>query len=202
MISNSEISNIALNSLKGNWLISIAVMFLFCIIACAVCYIPFAGLFIYGPLTVGACIFFMALVSGGQVSPSMLLDGFRIFGTSFIAYLMVAIFTFLWTLLLIIPGIIAALNYSQTFYILATDSTINPMEAIRISKEMMYGHRWQLCYLQMRFFFLSLLCILTLGIGYIWLGPYMNACLAAFYIAVSTANRDTNTSGPLPYNYE
>jgi uncharacterized membrane protein len=94
-----------------------------------------------------------------------------------------ALFVFLWSLLLIIPGIIAALSYAMAFYILADDKekTVKAMEAIDKSKVMMYGYNWKLFCLGLRFFLLSLLCILTLGIGFLWLMPYMQVSLAKFY---------------------
>jgi uncharacterized membrane protein len=84
-------------------------------------------------------------------------------------------------LLLIIPGIMAGLSYSQTFYILSEDPSIGAMDAIRKSKEMMYGNRWKLFCLGLRFIGWLLLCILTLGIGFIWLAPYMAVSMAKFY---------------------
>jgi len=69
-----------------------------------------------------------------------LFGGFNRFGISFAAYLLRFIFIILWTLLLIIPEIIAWLRYSQTFYILSEDEKIGPLEAIAKSKEMMAGN--------------------------------------------------------------
>ena len=91
------------------------------------------------------------------------------------------LFTFLWTLLLIIPGIIAVLSYSMTFYILADDNSIGAMEAIDKSKKMMDGYKWKYFCLGLRFIGWSLLCILTLGIGFLWLLPYMQVSVVKFY---------------------
>jgi uncharacterized membrane protein len=84
-------------------------------------------------------------------------------------------------LLLIIPGIIAALSYSMTFFIIADDESIEPMEALKKSKKMMEGYKLKLFYLSIRFFGLALLCILTLGIGFLWLIPYTYVTMAKFY---------------------
>jgi uncharacterized membrane protein len=91
------------------------------------------------------------------------------------------LFIVLWLLLLIIPGIIAAISYSMTFYILADDKSIKPMEAIDKSKKMMDGYKWKYFFLCLRFFGWALLCILTLGIGFLWLIPYINVSIAKFY---------------------
>ena len=69
----------------------------------------------------------------------------------------------------------------MTFYILADDNTIGAMEAINLSKKMMYGYKWKFFGLILRFFGLALLCILTLGIGFLWLIPYINITIAKFY---------------------
>jgi uncharacterized membrane protein len=91
------------------------------------------------------------------------------------------LFILLWTLLLIIPGIIAAISYSMTFYILADDNSIGAMDAIDKSKKMMDGYKWKYFCLGLRFLGWALLCILTLGIGFLWLMPYMQVSMAKFY---------------------
>ena len=91
------------------------------------------------------------------------------------------IFILLWTLLLIIPGIIATYSYAMTFFIIADDPQAGALEAIGRSKEMMRGHRWKLFCLFLRFIGWSLLCLLTFGIGFLWLTPYMQTSLAHFY---------------------
>jgi uncharacterized membrane protein len=110
-----------------------------------------------------------------------LFSGFNRFGTALAAYLLVTIFTFFWMLLLIVPGIIAAISYSQTFYIIADSQNIDPMDAIDKSKKMMQGYKWKYFCLYLRFIGWALLCILTLGIGYVWLLPYVQTSTAKFY---------------------
>ena len=90
-------------------------------------------------------------------------------------------------LLLIVPGIIAAYSYSMTFYILAEDKSISALDAIRKSKEIMKGNKWKLLCLSFRFFGWMLLAILTLGIGFIWLIPYMSVSFATFYDDIKNA---------------
>ena len=84
-------------------------------------------------------------------------------------------------LLLIIPGIIAALSYSMTFYILADDNSIGAMDAIKKSKKMMDGYKWKYFCLGLRLLGWALLCVLTLGIGFLWLIPYAQVSVAKFY---------------------
>ena len=99
-----------------------------------------------------------------------------------------AVFILLWMLLLIIPGIIAALAYSQTFYILAEDESIGAMDALKKSKEMMNGYKWKYFCLSLRFLGWVLLCILTLGIGFLWLAPYVEVSYAHFYEELKNQN--------------
>ena len=139
------------------------------------------GLIVAGPFMLSYCIFFLTFNRGGQADLNMLFAGFKNFGNALGAYILMMIFVFLWMLLLFIPGIIAALAYSQTFYLLADDRSLGPLEAIRKSKEMMRGYKWKFFCLGLRFFGWSLLCILTLGIGFLWLTPYMQTAYALFY---------------------
>ena len=94
-------------------------------------------------------------------------------------------YTFLWSLLFIIPGIIAAYSYAMTGYILAEDPELTAGEAISRSKEMMSGNRFRLFCLQFSFIGWEILSALTLGIGNLWLRPYKQAAVAAFYREIS-----------------
>lgn len=99
--------------------------------------------------------------------------------------LLEGLYVFLWSLLLIIPGIVAGYSYAMTGYILAEHPELTPGEALERSKEMMSGNRFRLFCLQFSFIGWSLLCALTLGIGNLWLTPYRQAATAAFYREVS-----------------
>jgi uncharacterized membrane protein len=69
----------------------------------------------------------------------------------------------------------------MVFYILADNPTLGAVEVLDRSKAMMDGHKAKLFRLYLRFFLLSLLCLLTLGIGYLWLIPYIHVTMAGFY---------------------
>ena len=92
---------------------------------------------------------------------------------------------FLWSLLFVIPGIIATYDYAMVSYIQADNPLLPAREALAQSKKMMYGHRWRLFCLQISFIGWEFLCILTLGIGFLWLTPYQSASIAAFYQDIS-----------------
>lgn len=86
-----------------------------------------------------------------------------------------------WSLLFIIPGIIAGYNYAMAPYILLDNPSMTARECLAASKAMMRGHRWQLFCLELSFLGWALLCILTLGIGNYFLTPYTHCSKAAFY---------------------
>jgi uncharacterized membrane protein len=138
-------------------------------------------LIIGGPLALGAAIFSLSISRGKEAMLEQLFLGFNRFSSSLVAYLLVVLYVVLWSLLLVVPGIIAALGYSMTFYILADDPVIIPQDALKKSKSMMDGYKLKLFYLGLRFFLLALLCILTLGIGFFWLIPYVHVTMAKFY---------------------
>lgn len=101
------------------------------------------------------------------------------------AILLMGLFTALWTMLFIIPGIIAAYSYSQTIYIMLDHPEMSAMEAIAASKQMMRGHKAEYFVLELSFVGWVLLSGFTMGILLIWLEPYMHVSKANFYNAVS-----------------
>ena len=110
-----------------------------------------------------------------------LFSQFDRFGQGFLQLFLRNLYVFLWTLLLIIPGIIKSFSYAMTPFIMAENPDLTAQEAITLSKERMDGHKGELFWLGLTFFGWSLLATLTGGIGYIFLNPYMNAAYAAFY---------------------
>jgi len=92
-----------------------------------------------------------------------------------------ALKVFLWTLLFVIPGLVMSFAYAMTPYILEEHPELDAWEASNRSREMMRGHKWQLFCLYLSFLGWFLLCILSLGIGFFWLSPFMQASEAAFY---------------------
>ena len=117
--------------------------------------------------------------------------GSRLFGyfpwwkTAVVANLLQWVLILLWTLLFIIPGIVASYSYAMTGYILAEDPDLTASQAIQRSKELMRGNRWRLFCLQLSFIGWIILCLLTFGIGNLFLNPYQTAADAAFYREIS-----------------
>ena len=121
------------------------------------------------------------LRSGKKIEIASLFSGFddflRIVGT----YLLVGIYLFLWSLLLIVPGIIKYLEYSQTVYVLKDNPELSFNAAINRSREMMKGHRLEYFCLYFSFIGWIFLQIITLGIASLWVTPYMSATFANYY---------------------
>ena len=188
---NTELMAEARESLSGNWGLAIATFLVYGIIISIFQVIPTVGsvlaLFIAGPVLVGVSMFSLSLSRGESARLEQIFEGFKNYGTVLGAYLLMVLFIFLWMLLLIIPGIIAAIAYSQTFYILAEDDAISSMDALKKSKEMMDGYKWKYFCLGLRFIGWALLCILTLGIGFLWLSPYIQISYAKFYEDIKAA---------------
>ncbi len=187
----------ARESLKEKWGLAVGTFFVYMLIISAITWIAQAlfgdeseiGALIItiidGPFSLGLAIFALSLSRNQDAKLTQIFEGFQKFGVAFAAYILQLIFVLLWMILLIIPGIIAAISYSQTFYIIADDDSIGPLQAIKKSKEMMMGNKWKYVCLGLRFIGWILLCILTLGIGLLWLIPYMSISYAKFYDDIS-----------------
>lgn len=139
------------------------------------------GFIIGGPMSLGSSVFSLNFIRGKKAEVAQILDGFKNFAESLIAYLLVALFTSLWALLFIIPGIVVAISYSQTFFLMADDKALRATEAMKKSQELMKGKKWKFFCLGFRFLGWVVLAALTIGIGFIWLTPYVNITLANFY---------------------
>lgn len=109
--------------------------------------------------------------------------------TTAAAKLLQVVYVFLWSMLFIIPGIVAGYSYAMTSYILAENPELTASVAIEQSKQIMSGNRWRLFCLQFSFIGWDILSSLTFGIGGLWLRPYKQAATAAFYREVSGTER-------------
>ena len=116
-----------------------------------------------------------------------LFSQFGRFKEGFLQLFLRNLFVALWSLLFIIPGIIKALSYAMTPFIMAENPDMTALEAINASKELMDGHKAELFMLELTFLGWILLCALTLGIGSFFLNPYLNAAHTAFYKNITSA---------------
>ena len=134
---------------------------------------------------VGYAKFNLNLVDKKNAAFETLFEYFSHWKTTTIVRLLRALYVFLWSLLFIIPGIVAGFSYAMTDYILAEDPELTADEAISQSKSIMMGNKWRFFCLQFSFIGWDILATLAFGIGHLWLTPYKQAAYAAFYREVS-----------------
>lgn len=142
-------------------------------------------LFLGGVVRIGYARFHLAMVDHGRVSVEQLFGYFSYWKTAVCTRVLKWLYTFLWSLVLVIPGIIASYSYSMAEFILAEHPEMTAREAIAASKAMMDGHKWRLFCLHMSFLGWDFLCLFTFGIGNLWLVPYKVTSRAAFYREIS-----------------
>lgn len=200
MKNNALLMKQARETLKGKWGLAVGGYFIYFLISILVSSpssdlkgvtVSWLSLIITGPLTIGMALFSLHLARNKEASISQIFYGFSDFIRGLVAYLLMCLFILLWSVLLIIPGIIALLSYSQVFFILSEDKSISARDAIRKSKTIMYGHKKQLFFLGLRFFGWFILSILTLGIGFLWFMPYINVTMAMFHDEITGKHNAT-----------
>lgn len=192
--SASEIRSAARATLSGHWTEAAMLTFVYCIVAWAFSALvggleyvqqglgTVASLLLL-PLGWGYAVTFLSNARGEEdpFNVSRMFDGYRDFVRIFTTILLTQIYILLWTLLLIIPGIIKSLSYAMTPFVLRDNPEMKNNAAIELSMKLMDGHKGELFWLYLTFIGWGILCILTLGIGYFWLAPYMQASMAQFY---------------------
>lgn len=142
-----------------------------------------AVILLAGALSLGHCKYYIDLVAENrQDEVSVIFSRFDIFPKAMGLNLFMGLFIWLWSLLLIVPGIIASYRYRLAPYLMAENPNLGIREAVNMSKELMAGHKWRLFCLELSFIGWGILSALTCGIGDLWLQPYISAATAAFYI--------------------
>ena len=214
MKENQEYKNEALAALKGRWAPSVlAVLAYMAVLAVFIApyeikamqlsddptnlqlaadmmkwYLVFilGCIFVSFPLLVGLVNGFKSLFTDGddKVLSNEFKIGFGNYWHHVWGMFLNRFFVFLWSLLLFVPGIIKTLSYAMTNYILVDKPELSANEAINLSKDMMYGHKFDLFYLYLSFAGWFILCLFTLGIGFLWLYPYAQAAQGSFYLDV------------------
>lgn len=139
------------------------------------------AILVAGPMALGMAFVFLSLEEGKTIMLDNLFQGFNDLSRSVAAGLLISLFTFLWSLLLVIPGIVALLSYSMTFFIMKENPAITASEAIEQSKAMMMGHKSRLLDLYLSFIGWFILCFITFGLATLYVAPYFCTSLAIFY---------------------
>lgn len=139
------------------------------------------SILVYGPFMVGEAALFMNIWRNGKASYEDVFDGFKDFAGNLVLGLLLSLFVTLWTFLFIIPGIIKSYAWALSFYIKKDHPDWSYTQVLDTSASWMKGHKWELFMLQLSFFGWILLCIITLGIAIIYVGPYMSTTMAGYY---------------------
>ena len=135
------------------------------------------------PLTWGFQTLFLGAVRGGEATAKDMFEGYNkeLFSRVLTTTLLYYVYVFLWSLLLLIPGCIKSYSYAMTPYILKDNPEMKNNAAIEESMRMMDGHKLELFILDLSFIGWALLSLLTCGVGFLWLVPYMNMARVNFY---------------------
>ncbi len=145
------------------------------------------SLILTGPIMIGLNSYFLARVRRSTPYDNLnpLFDGFRRnVGDNILVGLLINIFTMLWTLLFIIPGIVKAYSYSMAYYIKLDHPEYTATQAITESRKLMNGHKADLFLLDLSFLGWIIVGALCFGIGTLWVTPYQLAARTEFYKAL------------------
>ncbi len=187
MSSRADLKERAKASLKGNLLIT----FVAILISGVAVSIPVVGLFLYPVIYVGLIALIINVSNGFKGDIATMFVHFPIFLKAFAVIYLMGIFVMLWSLLLVIPGIIKTYSYAMAPYILAENPDKGIFEVIDDSKRMMNGHKMELFMLTLSFIPWLLLVGVTFGIAVIYVSPYMQVTFANFYKEVKALDSGT-----------
>lgn len=142
------------------------------------------GIFLFNPLEVGGCRFFM---ENSEYQPTVGRLGFAfqkgMYGKTVLTLFLRKLFIGLWSLLLIVPGIVKAYEYRMVPYLLADDPNMTRQDAFRLSKELMYGQKWNTFVLDLSFLGWFLLSLCTCGLlAIFYVNPYVQATNAELFL--------------------
>ncbi len=141
-----------------------------------------ASLIVAPPLTLGLTMIFLGLTRNESPEVNTLFSGFSYMGPAILLNIMIAVFTFLWSLLFVIPGIIKGISYSMAYFVLADNPELSANEALDESKRITSGHIGDLFVLYLSFIPWFLLGAITCGLALIYVVPYVQATMANYYL--------------------
>ena len=207
MKSNSEYKDTALAALKGNWaeavLCTVVILAIVTVLAAyplmmsspfpmifrsSIPYIwglpvSFLAFLLLSALETGVYNTFRLLVENGdnRLTSNMFREGFRNYFHKLSGFILYGIIVAAGMVLFLIPGIIWAFAYSMVPYILDEEPQLSLFQTFRKSRLMMKGHKLGYFWLCLSFIGWAILSVITLGVGYLWLMPYVQSTSAAFY---------------------
>lgn len=206
-MTRAEIKTWAKEKIKGNMWTILGAILIASLVGNITTAVTVENEFVAFTLSIGGGIlaFFMEIglirymtnfINSKEATFELLFSKFKDWKQVIITYLHQFVMVFLFTLLLIIPGIIKGYGYALVSYILADDSTIDSKEALKLSEEMMKGHKWELFVFGLSFFGWHLLAIFTLGILEIWIMPYQQTATTKFLLNIKENSKKVPAPQP------
>ena len=129
-----------------------------------------------GIVSIALAYFFLQLATDkSNTTFSTFIEGMNLWHKGILGSLWAWLWIYLWTLLFIIPGIVKLFSYSQIYYILADYPNMSVKKALKLSIVMTKGYKGELFFLNLSFIGWGILCLLTVGVGFIFLVPYQMA---------------------------
>ena len=193
MKTNSEIKLEAKAAMTNRWEQAVLFMFIYSLLSAGISTLnlvspAIASIFLGFPLSLGIAIAFLNFSRTGELPLEKIFSAFNstYYLKSIGVTLLSTIYTFLWCLLFIIPGIIKGLSYAMAPFIIAEDPSLSGEEAICRSMEMMEGHKMALFLIVLECLVLVLLSSLLLFIPLLWITPYYMTVITKFYEALKT----------------
>ncbi len=171
----------AKGALSNKWMTAALGTLIYLVIMSAAGSVAVGDFIIGGPMTLGYILFVMCLTQTGRDNYNLLFVGFNRFAETLVAGALGSLAVSIGLALLIVPGIIAALGFSMTFFIMAENTNISGIDALQKSWNMTRGHKADLFCLWLRFTGWIILSLITCGIGFIWVTPYMTAATHNYY---------------------
>ena len=194
MIIRKELKAKAKDQLKGNWALSVILFLLYS----AICFLSgypgdttlvisvnIIGLLLIGSLEVGMNRYVLKLTDYRlDIKLSDLFSGFDVFFKALFITVLYGLGVFIGTILFIVPGIIIALMFSQSYYILAQNPEKTAIECMKLSTNIMKHHKWELFVLELSFIGWIILGLIPFGLGLLWVMPYYFVTLGNYYVAL------------------
>ncbi len=203
--TSSELKQQAIKQLARRWKGIIIPNIIYMVIASIIIYLiskfitnkAFVSLFvnlILSPLQLGLVAYGIRFVNYDEsLDIKDVFDGYNRWLYAFILNIVIRFFTLLWGLLFIVPGIIKSYSYSMSYHILADNPNMKVKDALDWSKKITQGNKMRLFCLDLSFLGWFFLSILTLGIGYIWLVPYIQITTVNMYMNLKQNNHEYNS---------
>jgi uncharacterized membrane protein len=154
-------------------------------------YIPFIGflvvLAVSGPLALGYVTYMLSFARGGTPDIPVIFSGFNNFVKAMCVYLLMMVIIIVGFVLLIVPGIIASLALAMCWFVMLDKPELGVVDVLKESYDLMQNNKWKLFCLVLRFLGWIILSIITIGIGFLFVIPYMQIAFIKFYEEIKAA---------------